>query len=274
MRRVKRPCDLESVAGAVEEVRIGKADVARPGGHDLVDIGEHGRDRDRARAAPVDARHRAVPAAVVAAAACFHAGRRDRGAALEQAGVVRERWEAPPERSGARSGSRRGGGRRGRRAEIDRDAWQPLVAGGAGACQPVEEGRHRVTCYEEVTGAEELASFEHLCVETVAGKRQSRLLRPQAPDDSESQPRGGVHRDGHHSSLRPHDCFVRPTGLGEIDAAGLVAGGLEGSGRSGYPERLMAELVGGKEKDPHVPNVTAARRWPAESCGQMFLRVR
>ncbi len=91
----------------------------------------------------------------------------------------------------------------------------------------------------------------------MAGQRQAGSCRPEALDYPESKPCGGVHGHGHHGRIRPPDRLLGPAALGEIDTARLVAGFLEGGGWPGYPERLMAELVGGKQKDPHAPNVQA-----------------
>ncbi len=64
--------------GRLRKSGIGEADVAGAGRHDLVDVGENRRHRDRAGTPPVDAGHRAVPAAVVAATAGLDARRSDR----------------------------------------------------------------------------------------------------------------------------------------------------------------------------------------------------
>ena len=89
--------DPERVAGPVEEVRVGKTDMAGPASHDLLDVVEHGAGVDDAGASPVDRGDRAVAAPVVAPRRGGDARRRDLPPAELQPGIPLERRQVPPQ---------------------------------------------------------------------------------------------------------------------------------------------------------------------------------
>ena len=68
-RAVHRGDDAARVVGSVQEIRIAKRDVPRPGVDLLGDVGQHHVDIDDTNASVVDNRHRAVAASVHAPAA-------------------------------------------------------------------------------------------------------------------------------------------------------------------------------------------------------------
>ena len=95
MAVMHRGHDPAGMMGCVEEVGVGEADMAGPGGHQLVDVGQDGILGHRTDPPVVDDRDRAVPTAVRAASA---GGHRTDGSLLAgdgQAGVAAQVGEQP-----------------------------------------------------------------------------------------------------------------------------------------------------------------------------------
>ncbi len=88
-------------------------------------------------------------------------------------------------------------------------------------------------------------------VEAVAGEACSRVETLGAVDDGQGEARGGVHRQVERDAVGFAERGFGERGHGEIDAGyGVSFAGEPGLGR-GEAEGLMAEFIGGKEKDVH-----------------------
>jgi hypothetical protein len=89
-------------------------------------------------------------------------------------------------------------------------------------------------------------------VQTGEGDWEIRPLLADSPECRQGKAQGGVHRDGHDHGLCPGH-MVRIERLdGEVARARLVAGAAQQPGPCGKAERLVAELVGREDEDPHL----------------------
>ena len=254
-RSWSRRTTRERVRRAVEEVGVAEGDVAGPGRHLGGDVGHHDVLGDDADAAVVDDGHRAVAAAVEAAMARLDVTGQPPLVAERELGIALERRAACPA-----SGSGRTSGRAGSTSARSTSVHPtPAARRDAGPSRrPRPPGRARTRRRSPVGQPRWRASGGVEAVE--ADGELGALTGPHA-----LHPRwarriavcmGTDTADGLGPGRR------RPASQlldGEVEGIDLVPGGREGGRRRGHVQRLVTQLVGRDEQDPHQQSLISRR---------------
>ena len=249
MAGVHRGHDPAGMMGCVEEVGVGEADMAGPGGHQLVDVGQDGILGHRADPPVVDDGDRAVPTAVRAASAGGHRADGSLLAGDGQAGVAAQVGEQPTVRHPGTNTAQLDG--RSRVAAPGPGRYPGLELSGDDG---VGRRRHR-----QVPG--------HPGIQTEEAQGQAGPAGPHGVGHPQGQAHSRVHghRQGH--PVGPVDIIGRQGVHGDVDTAHLVAGGEQAGGSGRRRQGLVTQLVGGYHQNVHRPSLrpapTVSARRPA-----------
>ncbi len=243
---VHGPDDAERVAHPVEEVGVAEGDVPGADGDEAGDVGEHDVLPDDADPAVVDGRHGAVAAAVDAAVArldvadeALLAVDREMGVALERGQeIARRQLEAPAPEMDERL-ARPGRGLPALSETVHPGHETGLVLAGD---HPIGEHAHG-----------EVAA--HRRVEAVQADRKLGASPARRRRRPHREAHGRVHRHREGDGLGPLQGLEIPGLDRQVEAAEVVAHSPQQGGGRGHVQRLVAELVGRDQENPHTARV-------------------
>ena len=241
MPGVDRLEDPHGVGGTVPEVGISEGHVLGPRLDEPVDVGDDVDHRDDAVAAVVHARQRAVATPVPAAATRLHRPHHPAGAVHLEVRIASETGEGAAVGNGPRRGP----------THEDADAVYRVSR-----VEPLDP-RHEVG--QVLTRDRPIdvgALGADTGVETEEGDGSLKAPSSHLLDERERQPGGGVHGNRDGDGLGVVD-GVPVDGLdGEVEGGDCMAPPAESSCRKSHVKGLVAELVGGDEKDAHGGQAT------------------
>ena len=247
-RVVQRPRQPQAVGGAVEEVRVAKRNVRRPGPYLLVNVLHHHLDRDDAERPLVHRHHRTVAAQVLAAPAALGKACHPGGAVRQhQVGVAGQRRQAAAVRSLERDPVQADHG------FALHDRHRRLAHRRAMGPQPPGNGQQRRLHFPAQHAAHAQPTQQRLVHRGVEPVHAKVGMRGEPPDVGQ-----GFHGDaggGMHADIQRHQAGI-PEQVGvellqrKVEAGHRKTLVLEHGGRLGQGERLAPQFVRVDQHDP------------------------